>query len=188
MMKQAVKFLIAAMLMVSGPALAHDIKHGEMIVDHPIMHPPLGRPDMTVGYLRLVNKGDKADRLVSVTSEIADRIEIHTNIQDGDVMRMRKLDGVDIPAGAAIAFEPGSYHLMIFGLTEKLVTADEIPVTLEFEQAGKVTVPFWVEPRSAKKSQKPAAVHDGHDMGHDMENGEMDHEKHMDHDGEHMHH
>lgn len=172
-MKPISNLIAAFAILIAAPVMAHDIQHGEVVIDHPIMHPPLGRPDMTVGYMRLVNKGDHADRLISASAAIAGKIEIHTNIMDGDVMRMRKLDGVDIPAGAAIAFEPGGYHLMIFGLTEKLITGEEIPVTLEFEKAGKVVTPFWVEPRATQPAQND---HDNHQMDHDdMDHGDMDH-------------
>ncbi len=157
-----------------APAVAHDIEHGGIVIDHPIMHPPLGNPSMTVGYMSLLNKGHHDDRLVGVQSDIADRIELHTHKMDGDIMRMRKVDGVDIPAGGKAVFEPGGLHLMIFGLKERLITGDEIEVELEFEQAGKVTAPFWVEPRATptskddrEKGKKPGKMddHSGH-MGH----------------------
>lgn len=73
-----------------------------------------GRP--AAGYMRIANAG-AADRLVAVTSPPAARVEIHRTTQSGGVSRMRRLDGLAIPAGARVAFAPGGPHLMIFGLS-----------------------------------------------------------------------
>lgn len=158
------KYLLAILMLLTVPATAHDMTHEGIVIDHPIMHPALGNPTMTVGYMRLLNKTDHADRLVAVRSDIADRIEIHTHIMDGEIMRMRRVDGVEVPANGKVAFAPGGYHLMIFGLREKLIVGEEIPVELEFERAGTVTAPFWVEARTAP-APADEMKHDGHD-GH----------------------
>ena len=56
-------------------------------------------------------------------------------------MRMEMVDDVDIPAGGTTVFEPGGLHLMMFGLAP---TGSVVPVTLQFEKGGDITVPFKV--------------------------------------------
>lgn len=160
------KYILALFLLLAAPASAHDMTHEGIMIDHPIMHPQLGNPTMTVGYMRLVNKGGEADRLLAVRAKIADRIELHTHEMDGDIMRMRRVEAVEIPAGGELVFKPGSYHLMIFGLKDRLIVGDEIPVELEFERAGAVTAPFWVESRGEPTPMKHKNGHKDHSKGH----------------------
>ncbi len=96
------------------------------------------------GYMVIYNRGDQLDRVVSGTSALVERVEIHTHIMDEGVMRMRRVDKVDVPGGAEVKFAPGGFHLMMFGLKRALKKGDFLPVTLIFEKAGKVEVEFRV--------------------------------------------
>jgi len=91
---------------------------------------PAGGRDITAGYMTLEAPG--GDALVGAASESAERIELHTHINDNGVMRMRPVDRVELPAGEVVRFEPGGLHLMIFGLAPEAVEAGEIEVTLDF--------------------------------------------------------
>jgi periplasmic copper chaperone A len=92
-------------------------------------------------YLTITNSGDEADRLLSVTTEVATTVEIHDVVMDGGVMQMMpQFDGVEIPAGGELVLEPGSYHVMLIGLTQSLLDGDSFEATLTFENAGDVTV------------------------------------------------
>lgn len=119
--------------------------------------PPIEGQTTGVGYLSIRNTGDAPDRLLSATAASgASSIELHTNRDVGGMKRMEKVDGVDIPAGAAVVFQPGGLHLMVFGFT---ATAAELPVTLTFEKAGEVTVPFKIVARSAGQGETGHGVH-----------------------------
>lgn len=97
------------------------------------------------GFLSLRNGGDRDDRLVSVDSPAAERVEVHEMRMDDGVMRMRHLaDGLPLPAGGEVALEPGGYHLMFIGPVEPFVEGAEIPATLNFERAGEREVVFKV--------------------------------------------
>jgi copper(I)-binding protein len=55
-------------------------------------------------------------------------------------MTMQEVDRVDLPAGTAVALQPGGYHIMLLGLAEPLTLGETIEVTLQFENAGEQTV------------------------------------------------
>lgn len=97
------------------------------------------------GFLTIRNSGDRADRLVSVTSPDANSVEIHQMTMDGGVMRMRKLaDGLPIDAGSVVMLKPGGYHLMFIGPTHPIVEGGTVTATLRFEKAGTREVRFDV--------------------------------------------
>lgn len=99
-------------------------------------------PNAKIGivYLTIKAHAKSGDRLLSVTSLAAKQVEIHTHIKDGDIMRMRRVESVELPKGGKLVFAPGSYHLMLIGLKQPLMVDDELPVTLTFEHAGQITV------------------------------------------------
>ena len=104
------------------------------------------RARVGAGYLTIRNLGSKPDRLVSGTSEISERVEMHVmRITDG-IMRMRRLtNGLEIRPGETIEFKPGGYHLMFVGLKQPIVKGDSFKATLVFENAGPVELVFAAE-------------------------------------------
>lgn len=97
--------------------------------------PPGGR-DVTAGFITV--NANYNTRLVALTTNEAERIEMHTMAMEGDVMRMREVDGYDIRAGEPFRLASGGDHLMIFGLTEGALDDGEMAVTLEFEDGAMV--------------------------------------------------
>lgn len=95
-------------------------------------------------YFVAKNGGKMADRIIGVTADVSAKTELHTHINDNGVMRMRQVDGVDVPAGGEVAFKPGSYHIMFIGLHKPLKKGETFTVTLTFEKAGKKTVDVTV--------------------------------------------
>ena len=80
-------------------------------------------------------RASSASRLVAVQSRAATSVEMHEMAMDGDVMHMRAMPTVALPAGAEVAFKPGSYHLMLMGLKKPLKAGEVVPLTLVFESA-----------------------------------------------------
>lgn len=97
------------------------------------------------GFLTIRNSGDRADRLVSVTSPDANSVEIHQMTMEDEVMRMRKLaDGLPIDARSVVMLKPGGYHLMFIGPKRPIVEGGTVTATLRFEKAGTREVRFDV--------------------------------------------
>ena len=92
-------------------------------------------------FAAITNAGATADELTaaSVASAIADHVELHAHAKDAQgVMHMAPVSSVSIPAGGKAELKPGSYHIMLFGLTHPLIEGQEIPVTLIFSHAGRI--------------------------------------------------
>lgn len=111
--------------------------------------PEMMGPDVSAGYFTLVNAGDSDDTLIAASTPTATVTELHTMIMEGDVMRMREIEGgVAIPAGGAVTFQPGAEHIMFIGLTEPLVEGTAIPLTLTFASGLQMTVALPVYDRA----------------------------------------
>ena len=102
------------------------------------------------GFLTIANRGSAPDRLLSASSPAAGRLELHTHVTEGGVMRMREIPAIEIPPGQAVSLEPGGLHLMLIGLTRPLRQGETVPLTLRFERAGEVQVTLTVEAAGAR--------------------------------------
>jgi periplasmic copper chaperone A len=100
------------------------------------------------GYLAITSP--VADRLVGGSTPVAQRFELHTMAMKGDVMEMREVEGVDLPAGRKVEFKPGGLHVMFIGLKAPLKIGSKVPVTLKFQKAGELKVEFDVTSRPLK--------------------------------------
>lgn len=109
------------------------------------------------GYVTIKNTGAHADRLVGGATEISNSLQIHEMKLVDDIMRMRPLEaGVEILPGEEVVLKPGAQHLMFMGLQEQLQEGNTVNVTLVFEKAGEITIPFAVNSLAAK------SAHEGH--------------------------
>ncbi|CAM3850438.1 copper chaperone PCu(A)C [Litorimonas haliclonae] len=122
-------------------AASHNTETGIEVSDA-FIRPPLPGRDVAAAYFDLSNSGE-ADRLISAESNISENVEIHTHTMEDGVMKMRRIDGVDLPAGETVSFEPGSYHLMMFGANIP-EGVEDVSVTLKYESAEPMmlTVPL----------------------------------------------
>lgn len=113
-------------------------------------------------FMTLMNHGAEDDRLISARSDIAERVELHTHIEDTNgVMRMVEVkDGFAVPAGGMYALERGGAHVMFMGLKQPLVQGETVPLTLVFEKAGEVTLDVPVD-----LTRKPGAGAHNHNHG-----------------------
>jgi copper(I)-binding protein len=123
-------------------------------------------------YLTLVNNGAADDRLVGVSTPVADRAQLHVESNDNGVMRMRPLAAVDVKPGAHVTFKPGGMHVMLLGLKRQLKEGDRFPLALDFAKAGRREVLVAV----AKAGAMGIQDHSG--MRHDIDH--MDQMDHMD--------
>lgn len=128
-------------------ALAHGSRVGDIVVDHPYATPTPDGARNGAAYLRGVkNRGDQPDRLVAASTPRAESVEFHRSRRDGDVMRMRAVDVIEIPAGSELKLRhDGDMHLMLVGLKEPLRDGQRFALRLRFERAGEVDVTVWVQ-------------------------------------------
>ena len=102
----------------------------------------------------------KGGKLVSASSPVAGVVEIHEMAMDGNVMKMRAVaNGLDLPAGKAVALQPGGYHVMLMDLKQQLKAGDTVAVTLVIEGAGKVRETVEVQAAVKAINSAPAQQH-----------------------------
>ena len=123
------KIVSALLLLVVGCGQEHT---GDPIVvrDAWIREPPPRSP--AAGYLVIENRGGEPVELVAVATEAAEQTEIHVMEYKNDRMTMRRVAGLQVPAGGEVALKPGGTHLMLMELRQLLRDGDEVELVLRF--------------------------------------------------------
>lgn len=120
------------------------------------------------GYMTLTAR-DGA-QLISISTPVAGVAEVHEMKMEGDVMKMRDVPVLDLPAGKAVELRPGGYHLMLMELKQPLVKGSQVPLTLHFKDAKGVEsqmqvmapVSLTAPGAAAAKAGEPPAQHGAH--------------------------
>jgi periplasmic copper chaperone A len=140
--------LVAACCTVqSMSASAHSYTVDSIEIGHPYAPPALAVQPTAAAYFKsLRNTGAQADTLLSATTPVASRVEIHEMKMDGTLMQMREIPSLPLPAKSDINMSAGNgQHLMLIGLKKPLVEGERFAMTLNFERAGAVTVDVVVQ-------------------------------------------
>lgn len=148
--------LVAILTALSGKVRAGDqepVKVGDIEISRGWVRAMLPAQKVGGGYLAIVNNGAAGDRLVSAASPAAKKVEIHSMEVVNDVMTMRPVEGgLEIAPGATVELKPGGLHLMFMAVAEPFADGASVPVTLEFEKAGKVEIDLPVHTASASSA------------------------------------
>ena len=149
-------------LLAGACALLPNFAIAEMMVQDAYARAASPSAQSGAAFMEIMNMGEADDRLIAASSDIAARVELHTHIMDGDVMRMVEMEeGFAIPAGDTVMLERGGKHVMFLGLNRSLAQGDEVEVTLTFENAGEMTVMIPVD------NERQPAMGGGHGQGSD---------------------
>jgi uncharacterized protein YcnI len=126
----------------AAPAM---VKAGSLTLEQPWSRATPGGAKVGGGYLRITNTGTVPDRLTGGSLPLASKVEVHEMRLDGDVMRMKAVEGgLEIKPGATVELKPGGLHLMFVDLKEPLKEGQVLKGTLTFEKAGPVEVEYTV--------------------------------------------
>ena len=134
--------LTAAAVAFAVPALA-----GDITVKDAYARASAAMSTSGAAFLVIENTGDTPDQLVKATSDIADKVELHTHKEDANgVMHMMEVpEGFPIPAHGEHALARGGDHVMLLGLRKELRQGDTFKMTLTFRNAGDVTIEVPVD-------------------------------------------
>jgi hypothetical protein len=138
---------LAAALSFAPAASAHDYKLGDLTIDHPWARASVAANG--AAYMVISTSGTAPDQLVAAASPVAGKVELHTQIIEGDVMRMRPVKAIEVNIGEPAVLKPGGLHVMLIGLKAPLKEGEKFPLTLTFEKAGSVTVDVAVQSAGA---------------------------------------
>lgn len=117
-----------------------------VVKDAWVVEPPPGR-NLTAAYLVIENNSDTATALLAAATPVAGATELHEMVSEGNMMRMRQVPQVKLPAKSQTALT-GDLHIMLINLNGTVKEGDQVPLTLEFANAVKKTVTAPVRKRT----------------------------------------
>ena len=163
----AAAFICAAALLLHGPISAGS---ADIAIQQAWSRATPKGANVAAGYLTIENRGNTADRLLSASTPLARRVEIHEVLEATGVMRMRATkDGLAIPPHGKLVFAPGGNHLMFLQLSAPFSESERVPVSLDFERAGQINIALEVggvganAPPSAATEGSVAGIASGSD-------------------------
>ena len=127
--------------------VACNLFSNEMVIKHAhMMETPKTFPAAAI-FMTIKNNTDTDDRMIDFKTDRAGRVELHTMILENDIMRMRRVEGYDIPAGSYHTLKPMADHIMLFDMESDFVAGETFQGIVIFEKAGDVPVTIYIKPR-----------------------------------------
>ncbi|WP_305462493.1 copper chaperone PCu(A)C [Photobacterium leiognathi] len=139
-------FIFVVLAFFVTPVLAehHPKQDIELIMPWSKEVPPTST--VTAAFVTIMNHTSADDELLSASSPIAKKTELHEHLHQDGMMKMRQVSAISIPANSETLLKPGGLHVMFFDLTQVPKVGDTFPMALTFKHAGKMSVNVKVEP------------------------------------------
>jgi copper(I)-binding protein len=118
---------------------AQEAKVGSIKIENAYTRSTVPGQQVAGGFMKIENKGG-VDQLISASSPVAGEVQLHEMAMDGNVMKMRQVKDIAVPAGATVELKPGGLHLMFMNIKAPLAAGETVPVKLKFAKAGEVEV------------------------------------------------
>jgi copper(I)-binding protein len=135
----------ALVVHVGRTANAAEYKAGSLAISDPWSRATPKGSSVAAGYMTIKNSGSTPDRLVSGSSDVAPKFEVHEMKMEDGIAKMRPVKGgLEIKPGETVELKPGSFHVMFVGLKKPLSAGDQFKATLVFEKAGNVNIDYDV--------------------------------------------
>jgi hypothetical protein len=125
---------IRSIALLAGLALT-GLAHAEVTVKEPWVRATVAQQKASGAFMTLTSTSDV--KLVSASSPVAETVEVHEMAIENDVMKMRAVSAIPLPAGKPVELKPGGYHVMLMGLKQPLQAGDTVPVTLVIEDKNQ---------------------------------------------------
>jgi copper(I)-binding protein len=135
------RFVLAAIMLALAACSPAAEKSTGLTASNAMIAAPRGVSGVTAAYVTLVSPAD--DRIVAVSSPDARAVEMHEMTMEGTMMQMRKLDGIDLPAGKPVRFAQGGLHIMVFD-PKTLAPGATFPINFQLKSGTTKTVEFSV--------------------------------------------
>jgi copper(I)-binding protein len=133
--------ILSIAFICAAPSLsfAQDAKVGNIAINGAYTRATVAGQAAAGGYMKITSSG-AADQLISASSPVSAEVQLHTMKMDGNVMQMREVKQIEVPANGAVDLKPGGLHLMFMNIKAPLKAGDMVPVKLRFAKAGEVEV------------------------------------------------
>ena len=125
------RITLAALMFAAFPVMA------QVTVKDPWVRATVPAQKATGAFMQITSAQDA--RLVEARSPVAGVVEVHEMVMEKEVMKMRAIKGLDLPAGKTVELKPGGYHVMLMDLKQQLKAGDTVPLTLTFEDSKTKT-------------------------------------------------
>ena len=135
-----------------------------IVVQTAWVRPTVGEQDSTGAYLTITSQEPLA--LVGVATPVAEIAEVHEMKMDGDIMRMRMMERIEIKPGEPLELKPGGFHVMLMALTGPIAAGQEIELSLQFEKTDGSKIEMPVKAVAAQNAGGAGHHHDGGDHKH----------------------
>ena len=136
--------IFGASFFLAVSAYAQSAKVGGLEIEDAFTRATAPGQQVAGGFLKIENKG-AADQLISARSPAAGEVQLHEMAMEGNVMKMRQVKDIAVPANGVVQLKPGGYHLMFLNLKGPFVADQAVPVKLKFAKAGEVEVKMPVK-------------------------------------------
>ena len=132
--------MCAAMgIVLSSAAIAQNASVGSIKIENAYTRATAPGQQVAGGFLKIENKG-AADQLISASSPVAGEVQLHEMAMEGNVMKMRQVKDIAVPANGVVELKPGGLHLMFMNIKAPLAAGESVPVKLKFAKAGEVEI------------------------------------------------
>jgi periplasmic copper chaperone A len=136
-MRTSKSLALGALLTLSAGAA---LGGGAVTIDAPYARAvPPGQSNSAV-FMSLANGTGGARALVGGHTDAAEVVELHTHTMDDGMMKMRRVERIDLPAGETVTLAPGGFHVMLIGLKRGLNPGDQVDLTLMLDDGGSLKV------------------------------------------------
>lgn len=109
----------------------------DIMTHHPYARATPPNAATSAVFLELMNHSEQDRAIVSASTSAAGKVELHDVIHDDDVMKMRQVERIEIPAQSQVSLQPGGLHIMLFDLTKPLLEGESIDVEVHFANGEK---------------------------------------------------
>lgn len=130
---------IAGLALAGGVVQTTGVSDTISVTDPYARAVPPGQPNSAI-FMGLDNGTAQAHALVDAESSVAAVVELHSHTMEDGMMKMRRIERIDIPAAQTVSLEPGGLHLMLIGLKKQLVPDEQVDLTLIFEDGSRTQV------------------------------------------------
>ena len=147
------RITLAALIFAAFPVMA------QVTVKDPWVRATVSAQKATGAFMQITSVQDV--RLIEASSPAAGVVEVHEMVMEKDVMKMRAVKGLDLPAGKTVELKPGGYHVMLMDLKQQMKEGDTVPVTLVVEGKDKKrsTIEVKAPVKPLATASKAAAEH-----------------------------
>jgi len=155
------KYLLSMVLLLLSFSSSADVAE-EVVVDQAFARAAIQQQRNSAAFMKITSPVN-ASAIVYAKSPVADIVELHTHINDNGVMRMRKINQIDLPTNQMVSLQPGGLHIMLLGLNRDLKPGEKVDVKLGFSDGSEkdLSVPVQMVKMGKMKGMK----------GHDMSDG-----------------